>query len=251
MGIFKRPQWARKRPREPGRSPTKASEPSQLPTKRFRFFKKQQPHGIQSSTRGRPDHRLISKLDVATATSEFLLAACEGPFLGMLKVVIAPLHLVCQKLQTVRSNKHDAAQLQTEAMKLGERVDAIANACGADAPELRAAVEVLEEAAGFLNKCRLETTAKPKWKWRWFWSIDEDKAKIANLRSGISEESNRLRDMESQILSPQGRRLVSLATSQSFGPCKSVDKITPHNMLSEFIKIFERTDTSIRLAFFS
>ncbi|KAJ6558129.1 hypothetical protein B0H19DRAFT_129275 [Mycena capillaripes] len=247
-GIVK---WPRKRPREPGRTGSPIApelSPSTGTRKRFRLFKKQvPPQGqdvslVQSVSRAHGQRR-ASALNVAIPATEILLLACDAPVVSVMKPFVGSAHSACQKLQTARDNKDAMGELELEAISIGKIVDDIAKARGRDSPELGRITQILDEIAGFLSH-----TSKKR-NWRVWLSADKDKDQIKNLQARLTTGFNVLSAATNLSISDEIKHLEIRPDSQS--PVEPINKITPMNLPSELIKIFQRTDTSIRIAIFS
>ncbi|KAJ7186840.1 hypothetical protein C8R46DRAFT_1058191 [Mycena filopes] len=253
MGMFNGlVKWPRKRPHDPGGIASTGSQHAPLQPRRSKFLKtvrRPVPASHQHSTSSDQSdhHRSTLALDIASLAAKTFLLASDAPVIGVLKPFAGLADFACQRVQAVRNNRTSMAELEQEAASLAGIVEAVASV-GWDlhAAELSRSTQTLDDIAEFLDQKSLAVSKKRKW--RLWLSATQDKEQIDIFHRRLSTAMQGLSTVTSLS---NAQEMSKLKHDASSGAAEAVQKITINNFLPEFIRIFERSDTFIKVALFS
>ncbi|KAJ7475075.1 hypothetical protein B0H11DRAFT_1324784 [Mycena galericulata] len=224
-------KWPRKRPREPGGLDSTIS-PHSAWRDRLRFKKHRVVgQGVSDGSERQPS----SGLDAAAFVVEMLGNAFNAPVVNVLQPFVGVARQWCQTAQIVRNNESARATLENEAEHakgLLCSADAVGNLCS----DLNQLLWVLDDIARFLDQS--ETTESTKRK-RW--------TRKLKLWLSAPQERDRIRDLRERL----GRAMSAIGAAAAMTNMANSKKITQKNVFSELENFFYRTDTFVRIAFFS
>ncbi|KAJ6491577.1 hypothetical protein DFH09DRAFT_1208111, partial [Mycena vulgaris] len=221
-------KWPRKRPRDPGGPGSSAATPARQPSSRNRFtlFKRTAgvPHGTLSAPSNGAERRSVPALDTAALTAKTILIACDAPIVGVLKPFAGMADLVCQRAQTVGSNKEATASLEQKARHVADMIGQAVTRGSVVSNDLDEIVRTLDEIALYSDSVELPVT-ESNGKHNFATNL---KHKFGTWISA-PQEQDRIRSLDARLDAA----------------------LNIFNLPSELVKFFHRTDTSIKIAIFS